>query len=695
MSGVTRKVPEKRPSKDASSACAKCWREIEEPYLIEALKKCWHVSCFSCTECGVNLPDYYCEHSDQAYCFDCYCKNFGFKCEKCQECITGPTMTAGSVRKYHPECFVCVNCEIPIGEKDSYSLLDTGILLCQNCYVLERERKDSALSHGCRVVRMVKVLITNSKPVRFKLDGSAPPEGRCSLKVERLPEHLQPELYGNLEKGDKILEINGVPIKNQDQSEINRLTSLSGDNHIHLTIERKCDHCKKVQKAKSLPARDPVVTPPSPIVKEATDSPWGHPPKRKTVSAYTSPRFRPSTIHVSTPVLGIVRPQTPQYAKRIKASIERRASLKISNEEMGSLQCFRSNDLEIGEVLGKGFFGRVLKITHKTTGQVMVMKEIVRCTEESKASFLKEVTLLKALHHRNVLGFIGILFQPGKLLTLITEYAGGGTLRQKIKRFSEPFLWLLRVQIARDIAAGMTYLHEQNVIHRDLTSKNCLLREDMSVVVADFGLARHFQPANPTRQTWGGHRHKDNSSSIDEIDSPKLASPKHSTSPKIDGKSSTPVKKGLKRRMTVVGSAFWMAPEMLNGKSYDESVDIYSYGIVLCELIGRVKSDPEHLPRRNDYCPDFDQFSTMVPDCPPVFFNLAIECCRTDPDRRPSFLPITIGLERMVLLTEQEMLDHPSNFFSLLPTDSPFMPSNNGSIRCMVDCDNPIQPLSR
>ena len=49
----------------------------------------------------------------------------------------------------------------------------------------------------------------------------------------------------------------------------------------------------------------------------------------------------------------------------------------------------------------------------------------------------------------------------------------------------------------------------------------------------------------------------------------------------------------------------------------------------------------------------------------------------------------------MVLLTEQEMLHHPSNFFSLLPPDSPFMPSNNGSIRHMIDYDNPIQPLSR
>lgn len=66
-----------------------------------------------------------------------------------------------------------------------------------------------------------------------------------------------------------------------------------------------------------------------------------------------------------------------------------------------------------------------------------------------------QVTLLKALDHPNVLQFIGILFQPGKLLTLITEFAGGGTVRQKIKQLSEPFPWLLRVQIAHDIAAGM------------------------------------------------------------------------------------------------------------------------------------------------------------------------------------------------------------------------------------------------
>ena len=50
----------------------------------------------SCEECGINLPDYYCENAGRAYCFDDYCKQFGYKCEKCQQCIIGPTMVRPS-----------------------------------------------------------------------------------------------------------------------------------------------------------------------------------------------------------------------------------------------------------------------------------------------------------------------------------------------------------------------------------------------------------------------------------------------------------------------------------------------------------------------------------------------------------------------------------------------------------------------
>ena len=81
------------------------------------------------------------------------------------------------------------------------------------------------------------------------------------------------------------------------------MTGLSGNDYIHLTVERKCDHAKPVQKTQSVPVSAPMVTPPTPS-HDDTDgvAPWGPAlPRRTRVSSYTSPRYRPTTIHVSSP----------------------------------------------------------------------------------------------------------------------------------------------------------------------------------------------------------------------------------------------------------------------------------------------------------------------------------------------------------------------------------------------------------
>eukprot|EP01147_Barroeca_monosierra_P011128 gene11128-3188_t len=244
---------------------------------------------------------------------------------------------------------------------------------------------------------------------------------------------------------------------------------------------------------------------------------------------------------------------------------------------------FRLTDLEWDEQLGEGFFGRVFKATHKRTGESVVVKELKESHANARAAFVSEMSLLKSLNHRNVLRFMGIFCKDDKL-HLLTEYVGGGSLDQIIQnktgRHSD-FPWRRRVEIAIDVAAGMDYLHSVKVIHRDLKSENCLIRIDGSAVVADFGLARVMEGEVLT-------------STATPHDTAGL---RRSTMAMISSESTTM----RPRAMTVVGTPYFMAPELLLGIDYNESVDVFSFGILLCELIGRIEADPDIMPRTNSF----------------------------------------------------------------------------------------------
>lgn len=98
-----------------------------------------------------------------------------------------------------------------------------------------------------------------------------------------------------------------------------------------------------------------------------------------------------------------------------------------------------------------------------------------------------------------------------------------------------------------------------------------------------------------------------------------------------------------------------MAPEMLNGKRYDEKVDIFSFGIVLCEIIGQVNADPECLPRTYDFGLNVDKFMEkfLPDDCPQAFFALAVACCDLIPENRPASQKLEDCFEALYL--NQEM----------------------------------------
>jgi serine/threonine protein kinase len=148
------------------------------------------------------------------------------------------------------------------------------------------------------------------------------------------------------------------------------------------------------------------------------------------------------------------------------------------------------------------------------------------------------------------------------------------------------------IKMAMDVAEGMAYLHSKNIIHRDLKSHNLLVDESWTVKVADFGYAKAL-PVDESMAT------------------------------------------------TEVGTSGWVAPEVLRtmGTGYSHSVDVFSYGICIWEMLSRGAPNP--------LCglPAVDYFDAVQegrrPDipawCPEPFANLIKSCWQFDPAKRPDF----------------------------------------------------------
>ncbi|XP_010917104.1 serine/threonine-protein kinase VIK isoform X1 [Elaeis guineensis] len=270
-------------------------------------------------------------------------------------------------------------------------------------------------------------------------------------------------------------------------------------------------------------------------------------------------------------------------------------------------------DFSTSTIIGKGSFGEILKAYWR--GTPVAVKRILPSLSEDRLviqDFRHEVNLLVKLRHPNIVQFLGAVTER-KPLMLITEYLRGGDLHQFLKEKGS-LSPLTAVNFALDIARGMAYLHnEPNVIiHRDLKPRNVLLVNSNAdhLKVGDFGLSKLIRVRN----------------SHDVY--------------KMTGET---------------GSYRYMAPEVFKHRKYDKKVDVFSFAMILYEML---EGDPPF----SNYEP-YEAAKYVAEGQRPTFRakgyvqelrELTTQCWSADMNQRPSFLEILKRLEKIKEILPQE-----------------------------------------
>ncbi|SNX84122.1 related to MAPKK kinase [Melanopsichium pennsylvanicum] len=240
---------------------------------------------------------------------------------------------------------------------------------------------------------------------------------------------------------------------------------------------------------------------------------------------------------------------------------------------------------QLGDCLGRGAFGSVYRGLNYMNGETVAVKQVQlgNIPKAELGEIMSEIDLLKNLRHPNIVKYKGSE-KTKDYLYIILEYCENGSLHHICKRFGKFPEGLVSVYISQ-VLDGLIYLHDQGVIHRDIKGANILTTKDGSVKLADFGVA---------------------------------------------------TKTGTMTENAVVGSPYWMAPEVIDQSGATTASDIWSVGCVVVELL-------EGKPPYHFLAPMPALFRIVQDDCPPlpesaspVVKDFLLHCFQKDANLRVS-----------------------------------------------------------
>ncbi|MCJ1247238.1 ATP binding [Trapelia coarctata] len=205
-----------------------------------------------------------------------------------------------------------------------------------------------------------------------------------------------------------------------------------------------------------------------------------------------------------------------------------------------------------GSLIGQGSFGSVFLALHAITGELMAVKQVEMPSKSNSdmdkrkevmvAALKREIDLLRDLQHPHIVQYLGSN-SDDQHFNIFLEYVPGGSVAAMLNTYGHLQEPLIR-NFVRQILDGLSYLHGQDIIHRDIKGANVLVDNKGNIKISDFGISKRVEASALMHAPGGGHMH----------------------------------------RPSLQGSVFWMAPEVVKQTAYTRKADIWSLGCLVVEM---------------------------------------------------------------------------------------------------------------